>query len=227
MTSKIFFSLAFLISSLQLQSQNKIVKGTVKNNFDEPIESVLVKIKGNNEGVFTDSTGFYSISVPPKSKLIFTQIQKGYKTQKASVKNNEIINISLKYDNSERASSEEKNINTGYGMVSRRGNLQSISSVDKKLLERETSVDMATFLKTVAGISVINADGDLRISIRGIRSINHNNYALILLNGGVYYGPLTDLNPRDIKSIDVLKDGSATSVYGSRGANGVVLITTK
>lgn len=227
MTIKIFIlSLIFLILGFQLQSQNVNIQGIVKNNFDEPIESVLVKIKGNNEGVFTDSTGFYSISVPPKSKLVFSQIQMGYKTQTASIKGKNTMDVFLEY-NVKLKSTEEKEINTGYGKIKESQSTISVSSVDPKLLERENNLDMATYLRTVPGVRVIEEGGELNILIRGNRSLNFSDAPLIMLNGSQYNGSLKNLNPRDIKSIDVLKDASATVAYGSRGANGVILITTK
>src|SRR5690606_21904638 len=182
---------------------------------------VSVKTKSKDVEVFTDSEGFYKIIVASKEKLIFSYL--GFDSQKKTVKQKDIINIKLKLTQKKE---NKKDLNIGYGMIDQTENISSTKSVDKKLLERETALDMATFLKTVPGISIINSDGDLKILIRGIRSLNHNNYAMILLNGNVYYGALTDLNPRNIKSIDILKGDSAT-MYGSRGANGVILISTK
>ncbi|PKQ46223.1 TonB-dependent receptor plug domain-containing protein [Confluentibacter flavum] len=227
MKHKIFIiTTILLISSFKFHSQNRTVQGTVKNNFDEPIESVFVKIKGNDMGVFTDSTGFYSILVPPKSKLIFSQISHGYKTQKISVKGKDILDVFLEY-NLKAKPYEGKDVNTGYGKIKQSESTISVSSVDEKLIERENNLDMATFLRTVPGVTVTDDGGNLGIVIRGNRSLMSSDAPLIMLNGSPYNGSLKNLNPRDIKSIDVLKDASATVAYGSRGANGVILITTK
>ncbi|WP_100616083.1 TonB-dependent receptor plug domain-containing protein [Confluentibacter citreus] len=227
MKHKIFIiSTILLISSFKLYSQNITVQGTVKNNFDEPIESVFVKIKGNDMGVFTDSTGFYSILVPPKSKLIFSQISQGYKTQKISVKGKDIHDVFLEY-NIKAKPYEGKDVNTGYGKIKQSESTISVSSVDEKFIEQENNLDMATYLRTVPGVSVVEEGGNLGITIRGNRSLMSSDAPLIILNGSPYNGSLKNLNPRDIKSIDVLKDASATVAYGSRGSNGVILITTK
>lgn len=223
MTSKFFItSFMFLILSFQLQSQNTDIQGTVKNVFDKTVANVSVKIKGSDVEVFTDSTGFYSISVPSKGKLIFSK--QNFKTKKVSVKRNKIINISLKYN---IKVNNEEYVNTGYGKIKKSESTISVGSVDQKLLERENNLDMATYLRTIPGVRVIDGGGDLNILIRGNRSLSSSDAPLIVLNGSTYYGSLKNLNPRDIKSIDVLKDASATVAYGSRGANGVILISTK
>ncbi|WP_111307510.1 TonB-dependent receptor plug domain-containing protein [Confluentibacter sediminis] len=211
-----------LFPSLYLQSQNITVKGIVKDHYENPIAHVRVKSSSSHAEVFTDTTGFYAIDVTQKGKLVFSQA--GFKTQKVSVKGKEIVNVSLRYDDKRY---EEKEVNTGYGKVKQSESTISVSSVDPKLIERENNLDMATYLRTVPGVSVIEQNGDLNILIRGNRSLMSSDAPLIMLNGSQYNGSLKNLNPRDIKAIDVLKDGSATAAYGSRGANGVVLITTK
>ncbi|WP_228851321.1 TonB-dependent receptor plug domain-containing protein [Aegicerativicinus sediminis] len=122
---------------------------------------------------------------------------------------------------------KEQYVNTGYGKIKRSESTISSSSVDENLIENEKTLDIASFLKTVPGVNVIENNGDIKIQIRGNRSLMASNDPLILLNGSPYNAPLKNLNPRDLKTIDVLKDGSATAAYGSRGANGVILITTK
>src|SRR5690606_7955095 len=122
---------------------------------------------------------------------------------------------------------EGKDVNTGYGKIKQSESTISVSSVDEKFMERENNLDMATYLRTLPGVSVTDQGGDLGIRIRGNRSLMSSDAPLIMLNGSQYNGSLKNLNPRDIKSIDVLKDASATAAYGSRGANGVILITTK
>ena len=212
----------FLASSLHLESQNITIKGIVKDESKNPLSNVSVKINQSEVEVFTDATGFYTIDVPQKEKLIFSQ--KGFKTKKLSVKGKDIINIVLNYD--EKAF-KEKQVNTGYGKIKQSESTISVSSVDEKFMEQENNLDMATFLRTVPGVSVVEEGGNLGITIRGNRSLMSSDAPLIMLNGSQYNGSLKNLNPRDIKSIDVLKDASATVAYGSRGANGVILITTK
>jgi TonB-dependent SusC/RagA subfamily outer membrane receptor len=212
----------FLAPSLHIESQNISIKGIVKDNYENPLSNVSVKISQSEVEVFTDTSGFYTIDVPVKEKLIFSQA--GFKTQKIAIKGKDIINITLKYD--EKASKSNE-VNTGYGKINQSQSTISVSSVDEKFIEQENNLDMATFLRTIPGVSVVDEGGNLGITIRGNRSLMSSDAPLIMLNGSQYNGSLKNLNPRDIKSIDVLKDASATVAYGSRGANGVILITTK
>lgn len=205
-----------------LFSQEITIKGVVKDEFENPLENVSVKINDDDTEVFTDANGYYNITTPPKSKLVFTY--EGFKTKKVSTRGKDIINISLKYD---KKYIDEKEVNTGYGKIKQSESTISVSSVDEKLIEQENNLDMATFLRTVPGVRVVEEGGELNILIRGNRSLMSNDAPLIMLNGSPYNGSLKNLNPRDIKSIDVLKDASATASYGSRGANGVILISTK
>lgn len=219
-----FYSLFLFIfiANFQLNSQNVIIKGKVVNVFDKPLEGVSVKVKGHDFKTVTDSTGFYKMSIPPKSKLIFSK--QYYKTKKVAAKKKEVINVSLSYD---LKKNKAKDVNTGFGKVKQSENSMSIATVDEKILDPDKNLDIATMLRTVPGIRVIENGGELDILIRGNRSLSSDDSPLIMLNGSAYYGSLKNLNPRDIKSIDVLKGGAATTAYGSRGANGVILITTK
>jgi TonB-dependent SusC/RagA subfamily outer membrane receptor len=183
---------------------------------------VSVNVKGSSVTVFTDSTGHYKITAPSKGKLLFSR--KGFETKKASVKGDSIINVSLAFDFKNLA---DLDINTGFGTVKQSQTSQSVASVDKKAIEKDNTSDITLLLESVPGVKVVNSGGELKILIRGIRSLNGDNFALVVLNGSAFYGSLKDLNRNDIKSIDVLKDPSSTAAYGSRGANGVVLITTK
>ena len=214
--------LFILVSCPQLLGQEITIKGVVKDHLNKPLNNVSVKINNGDTEVFTDASGFYNITVPEKSKLVFSS--EGFKTKKVSTKGKDVINISLKFDEKPY---EEKEVNTGYGKIKQSESTISVSSVDEELLERENNLDMATFLRTVPGIRVVEEGGELSILIRGNRSLMSSDAPLIILNGSQYNGSLKNLNPRDIKSIDVLKDASATVAYGSRGANGVILITTK
>ncbi|ULC58737.1 TonB-dependent receptor plug domain-containing protein [Flaviramulus sp. BrNp1-15] len=220
---KIIFSIcSLLLLTLSVNAQNITVKGTVINDFDKPVSGVSVKVKGDTTEVYTDSTGFYSINVPPNGRLIFSK--DFFKKKTKSVKKKKNINVALKYD---LIVSKQQQINTGYGKINKSESTIATSTVDEKLIEKEQYLDFATLLTTVPGVSVTDEGNDLRIRIRGDRSLNSSNDPLIILNSSPYSGSLKNLNPRDIKSIDVLKGGAATAAYGSRGANGVIIITTK
>lgn len=208
-----------LLSSSSIYCQDITVQGVVLDPYQHILPGVSVKVKGKSSEVRTDSNGHYKITAPAKGKLSFSL--KGYLTQKASVWGDTSINILLEYD-PDRAG--DRVVNTGFGSVKESQSSQAVSPVDKKLIQDNNPTDIIQLFESVPGVKVVNSGGELKILIRGIRSITADNFALIVLNGSVYNGSLRDLNKNDIKSIDVLKDGAG---YGSRGANGVVLITTK
>lgn len=195
------------------------MQGLVLDPYQHILPGVSVKVKGNKSTVLTDSSGHYKIVAPAKGKLTFSL--KGYLTQKASVWGDTSINILLEFDPDHAG---DRVVNTGFGSVKDSQSSQSVSTVDKKLIQQNNATDIIQLFESVPGVKVVNSGGELKVLIRGIRSITSDNFALIVLNGSVYNGSLRDLNRNDIKSIDVLKDGTG---YGSRGANGVVLITTK
>jgi TonB-dependent SusC/RagA subfamily outer membrane receptor len=219
-SSSVFF--LQLLFAPALFSQDITVQGNVQDTFNRPLADVNVKVKGGSVSVFTDSAGNYKIIAPAKGKLVFSR--KGFETKKASIKGATTLNISLAFDLKNLSGLD---INTGFGTVKESQTAQSVASVDKNAIEKDNTTDITQLLESVPGVKVVNSGGELKILIRGIRSLNSDNFALVVLNGSTFYGSLKDLNRNDIKSIDVLKDPSSTAAYGSRGANGVVLITTK
>jgi TonB-dependent SusC/RagA subfamily outer membrane receptor len=213
------FQLFFSIPAL---CQDITVHGHVKDIFNRTMIGASVKIKGTTTEVFTDSMGDYQITAPVKGKLIFSI--KGFVTQKIAVKGNSTIDVSLTLDLDRSNNSE---VDTGYGLVKKSETSLASSSVDKKLLNQNKEVDIAQLLQTVPGIKIVYEGSEIKLLIRGIRSMTGDNYALIVLNGSTYYGSLNDLDRNAIESIQVLKDAASLTGYGSRGANGVVLISTK
>ena len=213
------FQLLFITSAL---SQDITVHGHVKDIFNRTMIGASVKINGTTTEVFTDSMGNYLITTPVKGKLVFSI--KGFVTQKIAVKWNSTIDVSLTLDLDRSNNSEE---DTGYGFAKKSETSLASSSVDKKLLNQNKEVDIAQLLQTVPGIKIVYVGSEIKLLIRGIRSITGDNYALIVLNGSTYYGSLNDLDRNAIESIQVLKDAASMTGYGSRGANGVVLISTK
>jgi TonB-dependent starch-binding outer membrane protein SusC len=214
----VLLQLLFFFSAF---GQDITVQGTVKNDSLRPLAGVGIKVKGSSVEAFTDSSGNYRIQVPASGKLIFSL--KDYYTITQKVKGQSTLNITL----SQCKNDQNKRVNIGYGTVEKKNMTQSVGSVDERAIKGTSQGDILQLFKNVPGVAVVNNGGTYEIQIRGVRSINYSNAALILLDGFAFYGNLTDLNVNDIKSIDVLKDASATALYGSRGANGVVLITTK
>lgn len=203
---------------VMVSGQKITVTGKVRDTSFKPLADVTIKIKGEKGEIVTDSTGMYTVTVKEKGVLLFSHT--GCISQRIEVDGNSNINVVLK-------PVEGKEVNTGYGTMKESETPLHSSSVDKKYIDKEHNADMEQLLRTIPGVKVVKTGGDLKVIIRGIKSINGDNFALIVLNGNIYYGSLLDLSRSDIKSIDVLKDAAETAAYGSRGANGVVLITTK
>jgi len=200
----LFFQLFLVVCTF---SQDITVYGRVRDIFNRTMMGASVKLMGTTTEVFTDSMGDYQITVPLKGKLVFSK--KGFLTQKMAIKGKSIIDVSLNLDLNKEPETANK------------------SSVDKKMLEQNKEADIAQLLTTVPGVKVVHDGGEIKLLIRGMRSVYGNNYALIVLNGSPFYGSLNDLNRNDIESIEVLKDAASMTGWGSRGANGIVLISTK
>ena len=215
----LLFQLLFVTVSF---SQDVTVQGHVTNIFDKPVIGVSVKLQGTTIEVFTDSIGNYQITAPVKGKLVFAR--RGYETRKITVKGKTKIDVYLALDLN---GSNEPEVNTGFSYVKQSKTTQSSTPVDQKLIKQNKEVDIAQLLQTIPNIKVVYDGSDMKLIIRGMKSFNGDNYALIVLNGSPFYGSLNDLDRNSIESIDVLKDAASLTSYGSRGANGVVLISTK
>jgi TonB-dependent starch-binding outer membrane protein SusC len=228
MKTKTIFRICAIALLMQLLStsfsygQDITVHGNVKDIFNRILFGTSVKLNGTTNEVFTDSMGYYEITVPIKGQLIFSH--EGFVTQKKAVKGKTTIDVCFTLDLDRSAN---RKINTGFGFVKKSQTAQTSESVDQKMLDQNNEADITQLLQTVPGIKIIKEGSEINILIRGIRSLSGNNYALIVLNGSPFYGSLNDLDRNAIKSIEVLKDAASLTGYGSRGANGVVLITTK
>lgn len=235
--------LFFVASSFVAFAQNgKKITGKITTASGDVLSNVSVQIKGASGGTMTDSKGEFTITVSPNTILVISHV--GYKTQEVAVKNQTSLNIVIE---------EEKNelsqvVVIGYGTVKKSDLTGSVASVKSDELKAVpvTSFDQA-LQGRAAGVQVTQQSGkpgaETSIRIRGTTSINAGNEPLYVIDGmlinsdggdmstGVTLGPrisaLSAINPNDIESIEILKDASATAIYGSRGANGVVLITTK
>lgn len=202
-----------------IEQTGRIYKGVVKDMDGEPLIGATVMIKGTSTGTVTDIDGNYSLNgVSAKDVLVFSYI--GYLSQEVTPKTSGgPINVSLKVD----AIGIEEVVVTGYTSMKRKDLTGSVASISADKIARIPSYDLTSSLVGVAGIRM---DGS-SIRIRGTRSKNASNDPLIVLDGVPYNETLASINPGDIESIDVLKDASSTAIYGARGANGVILITTK
>ncbi len=224
-------------------SQQKIkVSGKVTDVTGAVLPGVAVQLKGTNEGVVTNFDGVYSISfVPSDGILIYSFV--GMKTQEIEIAGRSQIDVQLHED----AIGIEEVVAIGYGVQRKRDITGSIASIDGETMQNSSVKDVMSALRgRASGVQVVSnsgAPGDgVSVMVRGQSSLNSGNEplyivdgvpvetsSLSLLNGWESHGlnPLSDINPRDIESMEVLKDGASTAIYGSRAANGVIIITTK
>ena len=226
---KSVLSLLFLVGSFASAQQS--VSGTVADPSGVPLPGVNVVIKGTNTGASTDFDGNFSIQAAETDVLIFSFV--GFKDQEATVGNNTSFSISLE----EEASFLDEIIVTGYGTQTRREVTASIVRVDSETIERVAAGSSVDAIKgQVAGVDITSQGGrpgqSPQVQIRGRRSISASNDPLYVVDGipvtsSVDGGAIFDIAPQDIESMEILKDAAATAIYGSRGANGVIIITTK
>ncbi len=206
----------------------QVVKGKVTDAKGESLPGVTVRLKNTTTGIVSNAAGLYSLKVPNlKGILSFSFV--GFKTQEVAVNGRTTIDVRLQED---EASLEEVVV-IGYGTVKRKDLTGSVSSVTMKDIENLPVPRVDQMLQgRIAGAEITSTSGEpgaaTSIRIRGTRSISATNEPLFVVDGVMdAINDLNQLNPSDVESIQVLKDASSTAIYGSRGSNGVVLITTK
>ena len=202
------------------------VQGRVTDENNAPLTGVTVSIKGTTRGTTTDAGGSYSINAPEKGTLVFSFV--GYTTQEIPIGNQSKLNVSLAPD--ARTLNEIAVVGVGYGEQRRRDVTGAIGSVDIKTLQDVPLQTADQALQgRVAGVDVQTNSGlpgnGVKVNIRGTGTINNSDPLYVI--DGYYPADVNSINPNDIASIDVLKDASASAIYGVLGANGVVIITTK
>lgn len=202
------------------------VSGIVTNSRNEPLERVSVVIKGTQKGTVTDAAGKFQLSVPSGSnvELVFSFV--GYATQTVKVGSQSVLNIVME----ESVSDLSDVVVVGYGTQSKRNITSAISSVSSKEIQDQPIQQVGQALQgKVPGVQFIQNTGapgsPLLIRVRGVGTVN-NSEPLVVIDGNAG-AAMDDLDPNQIESVDVLKSASAAAIYGARGANGVILITTK
>jgi len=227
--SSLILILLFLMLKVSF-GQERIVTGKVTDAADRsPLIGATIVIKGTTTGTVTAMDGSYSISVTsPEDVLVFSFL--GYNSKEVSVADQSVIDIQLGADLTEL----EEIVVVGYGVQKKEDLTGAISMVDSEELNRSNPASVATALQgRAAGVSVTTSSGqpgsNTSIKIRGISSISNSTDPLFVIDGVLTTNKfiMNTLNPEDIESISILKDASAAAIYGSRGANGVVVITTK
>jgi TonB-linked SusC/RagA family outer membrane protein len=217
-----FMMLLFVFSF----AQEKTVSGKVTDQNGAPLPGVSVLVVGTITGAQSDFDGLYSISVAQGATLRFSYI--GQKTQDVVVGSSNTVNVQLAED----AQALEEVIVTGFGNVSKNSFAGSAKVVSGENISNKSFTNVSQALAgEAAGVAVFNTSGQpgstSTIRIRGFGSVNGSQDPLYIVDDAPFEGSLNDINPNDIKSVTVLKDASATSLYGARGANGVIVITTK
>ena len=216
----------FAALSFNLSAQSITVTGNVTDTTGEPVIGASVVEKGNNSvGTVTDLDGNFTLNVPSKSSLVVSYI--GMKTQEVAVKGQTMIKVLLQDD----SQALEEVVVIGYGTVQKKDLTGSVASVSAKQLEAiPVSSASEALTGKLAGVSITTTEGspdaDVKIRVRGGGSLSQDNSPLYIVDG-FPVSSISDIAPADIQSIDVLKDASSTAIYGSQGANGVIIITTK
>ena len=226
-------------------AQQRIISGTISDEKGNPIPGATILIKGTRKGTSANFDGKYKIPASPENVLVFTSL--GFAKKEITVGNKSIINVILKEKANEL---DEIVINAGYYKTTRKLTTGSIGTVKAKEINQQPITNPIDGLKgKIAGLQITQGSGmpgaAANVKIRGINSIDRtnsqdSNKPLYIINGipvpssveggfsgAIEINPLEYLNAADIESIDILKDADATAIYGSRGANGVILITTK
>ena len=223
----LFLFLILFIWSISAYGQNlKQVKGKVIDRSGESIIGASVIQKGTSNGTVTDLNGEFNIDVLESNRILVISYI-GYLTQEVTINNKQDLNIILQEDNQEL----DEVVVIGYGTAKKSDLTGAVTRANMKALEKSPNVNILQGLKGVVpglNIGVATKAGDSpSISIRGRNSISGSTSPLVVLDGVIFRGNITDINPSDIESIDVLKDASSTAIYGSQAANGVLMITTK
>jgi len=206
------------------------VSGRVVDASGQELPGVNIAVKGTTTGSLSDANGNFSINVPSKnSTLVFSYV--GYKTQEVRIGNQKVFQIVM----AEEAEALQEVVVVGYGTQKKKDLTGSITQLDSKMVGAQNQSSASKILEgAVPGVNIASIDGqsgvDVGIRVRGLGSTNvGSSGALVVIDGVAAQNdnPLSNLNPQDIASISVLKDAASTAIYGARGANGVVLITTK
>ena len=219
----LFLLVCLLLSGNTVFAQEKIVTGVITDSFNEPLIGVSVVVQGTTNGVVTDMDGKYSIKAAPGSTLQFSYV--GMEKQSVKVGNQNVINVQLKDDSQMLA----ETVVIGYGSAKKRDLTGSITNIKgDEIANKPVANPLSALQGKVAGVQVINsgkAGEDPEIRVRGTNSIN--GYKPLYVVDGLFNDNINFLNPQDIESMEILKDPSSLAIFGVRGANGVIIITTK
>ena len=219
----LFLLVCLVLSGTTVFAQEKTVTGVVTDSFNEPLIGASIVVQGTTNGVITDLDGKYSIKVTPGATLQFSYV--GMEKQSVKVGNQSVINVQLKDDSQMLA----ETVVIGYGSAKKRDLTGSITNIKgDEIANKPVANPLSALQGKVAGVQVINsgrAGEDPEIRVRGTNSIK--GYKPLYVVDGLFNDNINFLNPQDIESMEILKDPSSLAIFGVRGANGVIIITTK
>ena len=228
----LFFSLSWLASV----AQDKVVSGRITDNNSQGIQGVSITVKGLTTGTQSDASGSFTLSVPTgATTLVLSSV--GFETQEVDISNTSTVNVVM---NAGASAAMNEVVVVGYGTARKKDLTGSVTAISAKEFNKGPITTPEQLIAgKVAGVQITSNGGapgsGSRIRIRGGSSLNASNDPLIVIDGvpvdnGNISGasnPLSFINPNDIESFNILKDASAAAIYGSRAANGVIIITTK
>lgn len=222
---KFIISFCLILFALNTWGQTREIKGQIKGPDQQPIPGVTIIQDGTQNGTVTDDDGNYSLQIPDSGTVVLTASYTGYSDQKIVVGEQSEYNIAMDTEKADEV------VVIGYGTVKKSDLTGSVSSLKPDDVKEVPSGSVIEAIQgKAAGVDITRTSGEAgkapNVVIRGTRSIAAGNGPLYIVDG-VQYGNPQDINPNDIASMEVLKDASATAIYGSRGANGVIIITTK
>ncbi len=226
---RLFFIFLTLFAFIISNAQTKRITGRVLSGDNTPLSGVTVSLKDSNVKTLTHEDGSFSLNAPSNEKNILSFSSIGYTSQEVAAGTSASLEVSLQ----PVAKNLDEVVVVGYGTQKKRDVTGSVSSISKERLQQLPNTNIAEALQgSIPGLQ-INTNGggaegnNLTILVRGRNSISASNSPLIIWDGIPFVGGISEINPNDVESIDVLKDASAVAIYGSRGSNGVILITSK
>jgi TonB-linked SusC/RagA family outer membrane protein len=226
----LLLSAIFVLPAL---AQNTAIRGHVANEKNQPVAMASIRVKGSTNGTSTNERGDFEINAPARATLVVSSV--GYAEKEISVGGRTTINITLNLSSTDM----EQVVVVGYGTQRKKDVTGAVASVSGSALREVPSANVVSQLQgRAAGLDIVRNNSrpgtSGQIRIRGNRSLastqsanDAQNAPLLVLDGIPFAGSINDINPDDVANIDVLKDASATAIYGSRGSNGVIIITTK
>lgn len=215
----------YLSFSEQVSAQNMVTGTVTDSTTHEPLPGVTILVKGTQRGTSTDGTGKYSIQASPNEVLSFSFI--GYGSKDMVLSNQSKLDVGL----SVMVNALEEMVVVGYGTMKKSDLTGAVIRMDAKTFKNQPMTQVSDMLTgTVAGFNAnqgAGAAGGSSMQIRGPKSLNASSSPMIVMDGVIFNGNISDINPADIETIDILKDASSAAVFGARAAGGVLLITTK